>query len=408
MKNDSSNRPRALVLTSTFPRWENDPEPAFIFELSRRLCPFFDVTVLSPRTPGANKKEDMAGMHIIRFPYFLNRWEKLAMHGGGILNNLKTNKLNYLLVPLFLIGQLWALVHLLRKDQFALIHAHWLIPQGLIAAIAMIFARRRPPLVCTSHGGDLFALRGVILQRIKKWVLDRSQALTMVSRALQSHVIDMGIAPDKVKVISMGVDLKHRFTTNATVKRSSDDLLFVGRLVEVKGVRVLLEAMPALLAANPNIRLSVAGAGPLEMELKALAGQLNLSDKIDFLGMVSQEKLPALYQRAALAVFPFIITKSGVQEGFGLVVIEAMGCGCPVIAGDLPAIHDSITHGENGLLVPPGNPELLAETILKALSDSDLRYRLAGEAHKRVVEQFDWEIIAEKYAKLYETLIREG
>ncbi|MBP7233311.1 MAG: glycosyltransferase, partial [Syntrophaceae bacterium] len=150
----SPKRPRVLVLTSTFPRWENDPEPAFVFELSRRLTEKFEVTVLSPRTPGSKRREDIAGLRVIRFPYFFNRWEKLAMHGGGILNQLKTNPVYYLMIPFFLLGQLWAVVRLLRNQRFDLIHAHWLIPQGFIAALSLLMTGKKIPLLCTSHGGD--------------------------------------------------------------------------------------------------------------------------------------------------------------------------------------------------------------------------------------------------------------
>jgi len=404
----SNNKPSLLVLTSTFPRWENDAEPAFIFELSRRLCPSFNVTVLAPRSPGSKDRENMGGLHVIRFPYFFRRWENLATHSGGILSRLRSNPFNYLLVPLFLAGQLRALVRLMGQERFVLIHAHWLIPQGLIAIMGLTLTRRRIPLVCTSHGGDLFALRGAIFQHLKRWVMNRSQALTVVSRAMQSIVVGMGVALDKVRVISMGVDLKHCFTPDPAVERSANELLFVGRLVEVKGLQALLEAMPKVLDKHPAMRLTVAGAGPLEVELRELAQCLDISDKVDFLGMVTQSQLPALYRRATLAIFPFVVTKSGVQEGFGLVVVEAMGCGCPVIAGDLPAIHDSIAHEKNGLLVPPGNPEVLADTVLRVLYDPDLCFRLAREARKSAIEHFDWEIIADKYAELYNKLISKG
>ncbi len=406
VKDNPAHRPSLLVLTSTFPRWENDPGPAFVFELSRRLGAAFDVTVLAPRSPGSETRETMAGMHVIRFPYFFLRWENLATHSGGILSRLRSNPFNYLLVPLFLFGQLLALVSLLRRQRFSLIHAHWLIPQGLIAVMGLILTRQRIPLICTSHGGDLFALRGTIFRRLKRWVIDHSQALTVVSRAMQSTVAGMGVAPDKVQAISMGVDLQHRFTPDSTVERSAGELIFVGRLVEKKGLRVLLEAMPKVLAKHPDMRLTVAGAGPLEAELRELSKRLDILERVDFLGMVTQSKLPALYRRATLAVFPFVVARSGDQEGFGLVQVEAMGCGCPVIASDLPAIHDGITHEESGLLVPPGNPEVLAETVLRALNDHDLRFRLAREARKRAMEQFDWETVAEKYVGLYEKLGR--
>lgn len=402
---DSPDRPRVLVLSSTFPRWENDTEPAFVFELSRRLSPFFDITVLSPRTPGSKSEELMAGLKVVRFPYFFRSLEKLAMHGGGILSRLRSNPLNYLLVPFFLAGQLRALISLLRRDKFALIHAHWLIPQGMVAVWGLFLSGCRGPLVCTSHGGDLFALRGAIFQRLKLWIMDRSQALTVVSQAMQSTMVKLGVAIEKIQVISMGVDLKQNFTALPAGKRGNSELLFVGRLVEVKGLHVLLEAMPILLARKPDIRLSVAGAGPMEAQLRRQASRLNISDNVNFLGMVHQSQLPELYRKATLAVLPFVVTKTGVQEGFGLVVVEAMGCGCPVIAGDLPAMHDSIIHGENGLLVPSGNPDALAEAILSALDDLDLCFRLAAEARKRVVQKFDWEVIAEKYKCLYDKLI---
>ena len=405
MKDSSTHRPRVLVLTSTFPRWENDTEPAFIFELSRRLTVSFDVTVLSPRTPGSKRKENMAGLRVIRFPYFFSQWEKLAMHGGGILNQLKTNPAYYLMVPFFLLGQLLAIIRLVRNEHFDLIHAHWLIPQGFIAALGMWIAGKNVPLLCTSHGGDLFALKGKGLQRLKRRIMDKSAALTVVSKAMKKTVVDMGVAPDKVEVIPMGVDLKGLFTPDPGVQRKTDELLFVGRLVEVKGLQILLDAMPKVLAKHPGIRLVVAGAGPLESELRASAAKLNMTDRVDFLGMVPQSKLPLLYQQATLAVFPFIVTKSGVQEGFGLVVVEAMGCCCPVIAGDLPAIQDTVVHEENGLIFPSGNAQVLADSILKLLDDPEFRARLAGEGRKSVVQNFDWEVIAEKYAEIYEKLM---
>ena len=405
MKDSSTHRPRVLVLTSTFPRWENDTEPAFIFELSRRLTVSFDVTVLSPRTPGSKRKENMAGLRVIRFPYFFSQWEKLAMHGGGILNQLKTNPAYYLMVPFFLLGQLLAIIRLVRNEHFDLIHAHWLIPQGFIAALGMWIAGKNVPLLCTSHGGDLFALKGKGLQRLKRRIMDKSAALTVVSKAMKKTVVDMGVAPDKVEVIPMGVDLKGLFTPDPGVQRKTDELLFVGRLVEVKGLQILLDAMPKVLAKHPGIRLVVAGAGPLESELRASAAKLNMTDRVDFLGMVPQLKLPSLYQQATLAVFPFIVTKSGVQEGFGLVVVEAMGCCCPVIAGDLPAIQDTVVHEENGLIFPSGNAQVLADSILKLLDDPEFRARLAGEGRKSVVQNFDWEIIAGKYSHIYQELI---
>ncbi len=262
MKNKTPRRPKVLVLTSTFPRWENDSEPAFVFELSRRLNDAFDVTILAPRSPGSKDKETIAGLRVIRFAYFIRRWENLATHSGGILNRLRANPFNYLLVPFFLLGQIWALVRLLGREKFDLIHAHWLISQGMVAIIGLIVARHKIPLICTSHGGDLFALRVKIFQCLKRWIINRSQMLTVVSRAMRDTIIEMGINASKIEVISMGVDLRNIFVPGNESRRSNNEILFVGRLVEVKGVDVLLKAMPKVLQTHPDIHLTIAGDGP--------------------------------------------------------------------------------------------------------------------------------------------------
>jgi len=397
--------PKIVVVTSTFPRWADDSEPAFVFELSRRLSVSFDITVLVPRSPGCKAQDTMAGMRVIRFPYFFKRWENLATHSGGILSRLRANRLNYLLVPFFLMGQFLTLFRLLRKERFDLIHAHWIIPQGLSVIMVRTLLRNKTPVICTSHGGDLFALRGRLFHWLKQQVINSCDLLTVVSNAMRNTVLDMGVAPEKVKVISMGVDLAHFYTLDPAIDRSNNELLFVGRLVEKKGLDVLLKAMPQVIKVYPDAYLTIAGAGPMEGQLKNIVREKNLTGKVAFLGMRPQSELPLLYRRAAIAVFPFVVAESGDQEGLGLVVIEAMGCGCPVIASDLPAIHDSIIHEKNGLMVSAGSPESLALAITKLLSDAELRLQLSSRARNSVVDKFDWQQIAYRYSRLYRKVL---
>ncbi|WP_052507601.1 glycosyltransferase family 4 protein [Desulfonatronovibrio magnus] len=223
----------------------------------------------------------------------------------------------------------------------------------------------------------------------------------VVSRALQQEALKLGARPDKVKVIPMGVDLKNTFVPDPDVRPSDHELLFVGRLVEKKGVEVLIKAMPEILASRPETRLTIAGSGPLQNDLKALTARLNLSDKVRFLGMISQNQLPRLYQKAALAVFPFIRAKSGDQEGLGLVIVEAMGCKCPVIASDIPAVHDTVIHNQTGILVRLGDPEVLARAVAGILDHPDQRSNMAKTAMLKVLEKFDRDITAGKYLELF-------
>ena len=391
--------PHILVLTSTFPRWKDDPEPAFVYELNRRLINNFDITVLAPRSTGSKNNETMAGLRIVRFPYFFRCWENFASHQGGILSRLRVNPLNYLLVPFFLIGQLLKMLNLLRNEHFDLIHAHWIIPQGLVAAIALTLTKRKIPLVCTSHGGDLFALRGRFFYWLKNWIINRSKGLTVVSSAMKETVENMGIKPNKVRVISMGVDLKNLFVPDPQIIRNSRQLLFVGRLVEKKGLNILLKAISIVLTRYPDIRLIVAGTGPLESNLRQYCHKLNILDNVDFMGMVPQLQLPYLYQKSTMAIFPFIVDRNGDQEGLGLVVVEAMGCKCPVIASELPAIKDTIYHKKTGLFVPSGDIEQLAETIIKFIENPDILFEITANARHLVLNKFDWDVIADQYIR---------
>ena len=127
-------RKKIIVLTSTFPRWKNDTDPPFVYELSRRLVPQLDIYVLTPNYPGALQDEIMDGMEVHRFRYFYKRFERLA-GSAGILPTLKKNKLYYLLIPFFVLAEFWALLRLVRKIKPDVVHAHWLIPQGLVAAM---------------------------------------------------------------------------------------------------------------------------------------------------------------------------------------------------------------------------------------------------------------------------------
>ncbi|MCF7996275.1 MAG: glycosyltransferase [Chromatiaceae bacterium] len=396
-----ASKPRLLVLTSTFPRWRNDPEPPFVHELSRRLVEPFEITILAPRAPGSLERETMDGLRVVRFPYFIRRWENLATHGGGILNRLRKNRWNYLLVPLFLLGQSWALIRLLRRERFDVIHAHWLIPQGLVAVVARWLSRRPIPLVCTSHGGDLFGLRGGLMRALKRRVMNASARVTVVSAAMRDEVLSMGIAPEQVEIIPMGVDLRHRFTPDPRIKRGEYALLFVGRLVEKKGLHLLLQALPRVLANYPGTRLTIAGDGPLEPELRRLIDTLDIREQVDFLGMVSQSELPDLYRRATLFVAPFVVAENGDQEGLGLVLVEAAGCGCPLICGGVAAVKDVIEDGETGVLVKPGDGTALSEAIIDLLADPDRQRQLvATNARQHCLRAFDWTSIAERYATM--------
>lgn len=391
-------RKRILVLTSTFPRWPGDREPPFVFELCRRLKQTFDVFILAPHGPGAKLIEIMDGITIRRYPYFIPQFEHLAYH-GGILANLREKPLRHLLLPFFLSAQLFYVGIMLRRYSIDLIHAHWIFPQGFIAVIATMLCRKKISILCTSHGGDFYGLQGPLFKKLQKWVLGKTNAATVVSSAMKADLKAIGVKPEKISVIPMGVDLQKGFVP-ARKRTKSGCILFVGRLVPKKGVRHLVEAMPEVLRSCPETILKIAGEGQEKNSLVQLSEKLGIRSRVHFIGSVENKWLPALYQSADMAVFPFVVSKDGDREGLGLVVVEAMGCECPVVVSHLPAIDDIVPDSATAKLVPPGNVRALARAISRILNDRQQTKRMVESARISVLQKFDWEIIGDRYRKL--------
>ena len=393
---------RLLIVTSTFPRWLDDAEPPFVFELCNRLKTEYDIHVLAPHFPGASKEENFIGIHVKRFRYFFNSLEKLAYH-GGILPKLKKNPFLYILLPFFFMGQLFALIKCLRRHRFDLIHAHWIIPQGVTAILACSLTGSKIPLLFTSHGGDLFGLQGTLMKKIKRWVILRSDALTVVSKSMLRAIKELGAEYKRVDIIPMGVDLTSRFVPSES-GINTNSLLFVGRLVEKKGLDYLIHAMPLILKRHPQVCLQVAGDGPERRKLQREGEKLGISDHVRFLGALRNEDLPILYQTSDVVVFPSVIADDGDQEGFGLVLVEALGCECATVATDLPAIQDIIIDGKTGFVVPQKSIGKLTEKINCLLDDQKLRRSLEREGRRWVLKKYDWNLISRQYADLIESL----
>ena len=394
-------KPSVLVLTSTFPRWANDTVPPFVFELCRRLTPYFDLHVLAPHCPGSPTSETMEGIHVHRFRYGFTRWEGLA-YGGGILPNLKRHPLLLAVIPLFLLGQMIAALRLLRRHRIRAIHAHWILPQGLIALLSRKLAVSQADVLCTVHGSDVYGLGGRIFDYFRKRIIGRCDRVTVVSQSLFMDLARLMDGCHKMTVIPMGVDLKRRFIP-PPVRDSAMSLLFVGRLEEKKGLRYLLNAMVSVVREFPEAHLTIVGEGSKSDEFKGLASSLGLTEKTTFVGALSNPELPPLFQRSNIFVFPTIV-----REGFGIVLVEAMGCGCAAVTTGYPALRDIAVAGESALVVPPRSAQALAEAIIRLGRDPALRARLSETARTHVRANFDWGGVTARYQGLIDELVQQS
>jgi glycosyltransferase involved in cell wall biosynthesis len=370
------------------------------------LTKYFKIHILAPHVAGAQFETLFDGMRVTRYRYFIPRWEKLA-YRGGILENLKQNQCRYALIPFFLLFQTLAIQKLLRRFPFDLIHAHWIIPQGVCAVFTRHLHRAGSPLLCTSHGGDLYGLNSKTMVWLKRRVLEKAEAVTTVSRKMRHDVGSLGIDLGKIHVIPMGVDLQTRFVPSLR-KKTTKSLLFVGRVVEKKGLRFLIAALPEILEKHPDAQLRVAGDGQELSTMKKLASDIGVAGQVHFIGAVTNEALPGLYQTSDVVVFPSVVATGGDREGFGLVLVEALGCECAVVATDLPASRDIIQDGATALVVQQKDARQIADKVVQLLNDPELRNSLGVRGRQHVLKRFDWTAISAQYTDLIHSVIRNN
>lgn len=388
----------ALVVASTYPRWHGDFEPGFVHELAKRMVATFRVIVLTPSSPGAASRECMDGVEVIRYRYAPQSMETLV-YGGGITSHLRRSPWKCLLLPTFLMAQIFTLIRATVAHRPSIIHAHWAIPQGALATLVRVLGRQRIPLLVTAHGSDVFGLRGGFFRAIRAWVGRHIDTWTVVGDLLADKLVEEGAARtrESVAVMPMGVDLSSTFA-RSDHRRDTDMILFVGRLVPGKGVDVLLDAMVQVAVAVPTARLEIAGDGPLRISLESRAIELGISSHIKFHGALGNHLLPELYRVAAVTAAPFTSV-----QGFGLTIVEALGCGCPVVTTSLGSAREMARDVSLIQFVEPGDSSGLAQSLICALRDPPNEVRTeASVAYVR--ERYDWNTVALSYVRLYERL----
>lgn len=379
--------PKLLVLASTYPAHTGDGTPQFVRDLATVEALSYQTTVLVPAVPGGASREKDGGLEVRRFRYFPRRWEDLA--DGAILENLRSRKSRWAQVlPLFL-AQVLAIRREARAAEPDVIHVHWLIPQGLAALIA---APKVPTLV-TAHGGDLYGLHDRLSRRLIRAVLKHADAVTTMNTDMLDRLLELGADPATTVVLSMGADVTAIRPLAAAVERRPGRILFVGRLVEKKGVSVLLEALKLVDASGYDLR--VVGDGPLRGQLTSEASGLSAT----FVGVLGREALAAEFGAASIAVFPSVAAASGDQDGLPVALLEAMSTGCAVVASDLPGLRDAVEDGQSGLLTTPGSAAELAAALGRLLRDPQLCDELGRAAEARA-ESFSVAAIGGRYAAL--------
>jgi phosphatidylinositol alpha-mannosyltransferase len=213
--------------------------------------------------------------------------------------------------------------------------------------------------------------------------------------------------PGQFRIIPCGIDLDrfHPVPNPGTPGPRNPDgptVLFVGRLDERKGIETLLRAFPAVTKAVPGTRLSVVGMGPMEEQARRTTNELGLSGAVEFLGSARPEALPGVYAGCDVYCAPSL---GG--ETLGIVLLEAMASGAPVVASRIPGYDETVRDGVDGLLVPPADPDALARALVSVLTDEQRRRALAAAGLERA-QEYAWTRVAQRTLDFYRELLRHG
>lgn len=399
---EQSGVQKVLVIGSVYPRFHEDAEvPWLRTSIAHLKKAGLDIQVLAPAYKGL-KSHEIDGVKVNRFRYAPAKWEFLTHEEGAPSKMANKPWLQLLAIP-YIISGFFKCIKICRKFKPDIIHAHWPFPHAYIAlGAAKLF---KIPLVLNFHGAEL------LLIRKKKWV---KPLLKFAISQAQAVFANSSFTAGKIKALrNVDVEWSPYGTTLETGTGNAEPhpvqgkfkILFVGRHIERKGIRYLIEAAKYLPRDQFEIR--IVGVGDLTEQLKELAAHVSgNSAEIIFTGKLSPEALANEYKTANVFTLPAIVDSKGDTEGLGVVLIEAMELGLPIVASNVGGIPDVVIDGETGILVPEKDPEALANAYKRLAAEPELVKHLLVGSQKRINECFTWDGIIERQIEVYNKVLK--
>jgi glycosyltransferase involved in cell wall biosynthesis len=392
-------RVRILVVSTAFPRHADDPTVKWLAETIRRLrARGYDISVFTSAYRGGGNSE-LDGIPIHRFRYMFARWENLT-HEESAPDRMRRSLFYRVLPGAYVFMGAVAMWRLQRRERYDIVHVHWPLPHAVFGWAARA-ARRRTRLIVQFYSIELRwvrhrlpMLRGFIRRAIT--TADRVVAISTST----AREIEQAVPGTTVEVIPYAVEMPPPGVTTAP---DGATILFVGRLVERKGVGYLIDAVAQLPAAL-QARLVVIGDGPDRPALEARARASGSVHPIEFRGWVTPAALDAAYRSATVFALPAVVDERGDTEGLGMVLLEAMSYHVPVVTTALGGITDIVRDGENGLIVPPNDAAALSAALARLVTDRDMVRHLGAGGLTVIEERFSWPRIIDQFAAIYDSL----
>ena len=394
-----------VMVTTSYPRFPGDSVGTFMEPIAKGVAARgHEVHIVAPWHPRITRGKVEDGVHFHFFRYAPVEALNVFGYAAGLRADVKLKGAAWMAAPLALAAGWFKAMRVAQKRRATVMHGHWVVPGGVIAAAA----RPALPLVVSLHGSDVFvaentAAAGAAARR----VFARAGAVTACSADLAQRAVKLGAAPERVEVVPYGVDTarfrpvpEQRAARRARLSLAADQPLVVaaGRLVRKKGFEYLIDAMAALEGTH----LALAGEGDLEGELRERAARAGVAGRVHFLGNLSQDEVGQWFGAGDVVAIPSVRDDSGNVDGLPNTALEALASGTAVVATGAGGLGSVVLEDHTGSLVPERDAAALASTIGALLRDPARRARLGAGGRDAVAARFGWSAAAEKFAAAYD------
>lgn len=408
-----TKRLKIAMISSSYPKWAGETTAPFIEEIAAGVAARgHEVHMVLPYRHDLRRGIRERGVYLHPYRYAPHRSLQVWGYAAGLRGDVDIKARTLLAAPIALTQGWRALLQLTAGGDFDLVHGHWILPNGTVAAL--VAQRCQLPLVISLHGSDVFfAERSSATALAARWTARQAAMITACSGDLSARIVGLGAAPEHVRTVPYGVDAEQFAPADGSDIRTELGLApeqpliaWIGRMVYKKGIHVLLAAMPAILRAHPRAILLLGGYGDQRAELQALVEQLGVAAHVRFPGAVPHTMVNRYWNAADVVAVPSIHDQRGNVDGLPNMLLEAMSAGRPIVASRVAGIPQVITDGVHGLLVAEGDAAALAGAISRLLDDRTLAAGLGRAARARVTRELRWPQVAARFEEVYDRALQ--
>lgn len=372
-----------------------------------------DVIVLTPYFPSLKLSDFPYKIVAYKYiwPTFFHRLGYSQTLSSGMGLKIET----YLLAPFLYLFGFFALLSLVKKEQFDIISSHWILPNGFITYLVSLILKI--PYTVSLAGSDVYlANKNVFFSFMARQAAEKASVISADSpqyitelKKTGARVKNLYVVPYPVNtnLVKSNVSGVAQLKKTLQISRDAVVLLGVGRLVHKKGFQYLIPAFQRVIQRREKVILIIVGSGDFKGALEVMIGKLKLEEHVRLVGNIERDRIGLYYNAADIFIMPSIKDEQGNIDDRPVALLEAIATGLPVIATNFPGNALSIENKRSGFLIPEKNVDAISAAISQLISSSSLRKSMSTRAKKIAHEQFDMVQVGKKYTRIFNSVVRK-